>query len=262
MSALRPLFNTLPAARRSYSSFFSSKPGGGRYFNSAKAKSAVVAAKNSSKSDSSAKESSTTQTVTSNAAQDAIQEADIPSPSTKLADAVEELRFLQGAVQHPHPVMNAKDFKLHQFFSLHRPLLLLHDTPSLFTQGPPIQSIFTSTSQALLKENAQPRPMSIFDEFPMDPSIDADAEAARQLARALTMNKAGAAVTWEQTLKRLGLDPSHDPERIGVQAQMDKDWEDVQILLDSTKRKRRKKMKKHKLKKRRKETRSSRLKLK
>lgn len=74
--------------------------------------------------------------------------------------------------------------------------------------------------------------------------IDADAEAARQLTRALTMAKAGATVSWEDTLKHLGLDVSKEVDRVALKKQLDKDWEDV--LMDSTKRKRRKKMKKHK----------------
>jgi len=90
--------------------------------------------------------------------------------------------------------------------------------------------------------------------------VDADAEAARQLTRALTLNKAGATVSWEETLKTLGLDVSKEAERVNLQQQFEKDWEDV--MLDSTKRKRRKKMKKHKLKKRRRATRAERLRLK
>jgi len=73
---------------------------------------------------------------------------------------------------------------------------------------------------------------------------DADAEAARHLTRALTMTKAAATVSWEGTLKKLGVDVSKEAERVNLQQQFDKDWEDV--MLDSTKRKRRKKMKKHK----------------
>jgi len=56
----------------------------------------------------------------------------------------------------------------------------------------------------------------------------------------------------------LGLDPEMEPERVVMREQMEKDWE---VMMDSTKRKRRKKMKKHKLKKRRRLTRSTRLKI-
>ncbi|KAG5720568.1 hypothetical protein E4T56_gene5768, partial [Termitomyces sp. T112] len=92
--------------------------------------------------------------------------------------------------------------------------------------------------------------------FP-EATADADAAAARQLTRAITMSHAGAAVSWEQTLRRLGLDV--DKDRIEMQEKLDKEWREV--LMDSTKRKRRKKMKKHKLKKRRKATRAQRIKI-
>lgn len=80
---------------------------------------------------------------------------------------------------------------------------------------------------------------------------DADADTARQLTRALTMNIAGGVYDWENTLRELGLDLSLEPTRISTQEQMDRDWHEHEALMDSTKRKRRKKMKKHKLKKRR-----------
>lgn len=93
--------------------------------------------------------------------------------------------------------------------------------------------------------------------------VDADAETARLLSRALTMTKAGATVSWEETLKTLGLDVAKEAERANLQQQFEKDWENVEdVKMDSTKRKRRKKMKKHKLKKRRRATRSERLRLK
>lgn len=58
------------------------------------------------------------------------------------------------------------------------------------------------------------------------------------------MNRAGGVVDWENTLRRLGLDVEEEAERVGSKVQMEKEWQDV--LMDSTKRKRRKKMKKHK----------------
>lgn len=78
----------------------------------------------------------------------------------------------------------------------------------------------------------------------LETSIDADAEAARQLTRALTMHKAGGIMAWERTLRHLGLDVDMEADRVGLQQQWDKEWDDV--MLDSVKRKRRKKMKKHK----------------
>jgi hypothetical protein len=83
----------------------------------------------------------------------------------------------------------------------------------------------------------------LLDEFP-EASMDADAAAARQLTRALTINHAGATVAWEDTLRRLGLNVDQDTERAHMQQQWDREWQDV--MMDSTKRKRRRKMKKHK----------------
>ncbi|TFK30171.1 hypothetical protein FA15DRAFT_631167 [Coprinopsis marcescibilis] len=275
MSAFRHILGALPAGRRSYSSFFSSKPGGGRYFNSAKSKSPVVAAKTTNGSnDSAVKDSSSTATVSqdgtsSNGPQESTTMADTQTPSPDVTVVGSSSPSPSTALaQHTqlHPVLTSKDFKLHQFFSLHRPLLLVHNPASLFTPGPSFDSVFTVSGQVKLGQEASGQqtrqPSSVFDDFPTDTSIDADAEAARQLARGLTMNRAAPAIAWEDTLRRLGLDPQQDPERVSMQEQMDRDWEDVQIVLDSTKRKRRKKMKKHKLKKRRKATRASRLKLK
>lgn len=74
--------------------------------------------------------------------------------------------------------------------------------------------------------------------------VDGDTEAARQLHHTMTMNRVGAVVSWEETLRTLGLDVSKDAERVQLQEQWDREWEEV--MLDSVKRKRRKKMKKHK----------------
>lgn len=78
----------------------------------------------------------------------------------------------------------------------------------------------------------------------MDTSPEGDAETARQLSRALAVNKAGPTVAWEKALRKLGLDVEMEPERVVMREQMEKDWSEV--MMDSTKRKRRKKMKKHK----------------
>jgi hypothetical protein len=50
------------------------------------------------------------------------------------------------------------------------------------------------------------------------------------------MNAVSSAVSWEATLRRLGLNPAQDDATLGG----------IAVELDSTKRKRRKKMKKHK----------------
>lgn len=79
-----------------------------------------------------------------------------------------------------------------------------------------------------------------FDD-PPEASPESDADAARQLARAMVVHKVGAALLWEQTLQRLGLDDAKNRlEEVNLaQAEFD-------AAMDSTKRKRRKKMKKHK----------------
>lgn len=144
--------------------------------------------------------------------------------------------------------MNPKDFKLHQFFSLHRPLLLISNPPSIFEPAPPSSSTFGLPSS---EADSSPQANSLLlngqaasPDDGLDITIDADAEAARQLTRALTMSRAGPAVSWEATLQRLGLDVGLDADRVNLQEQMDREWDEV--MMDSTKRKRKKKMKKHK----------------
>jgi len=72
-------------------------------------------------------------------------------------------------------------------------------------------------------------------EDPPETTPEADADTARLLARTLAMNAVSSAVSWEATLRRLGLNLSEDATLGGPS-----------IELDSTKRKRRTKMKKHK----------------
>lgn len=67
---------------------------------------------------------------------------------------------------------------------------------------------------------------------------DADADAARQLARALAMNHIGGWIDWEETLARLG-----DSESIRT---LQRSIPVNGVDMDSTKRKRRRKMSKHK----------------
>ncbi|KAG6854548.1 Cleavage polyadenylation factor subunit clp1 [Blastosporella zonata] len=235
MSAFARLLRAQPANRRAYSSFFSSKPGGGgRYFTSAKPPKVVKKV-----------DEATADAAPSTVEQPSPSPTPSTSASTAPASTPEPVTIAPNNV--PHPMVNPKDFKLHQFFSLHRPLLLLSRP----------HSILDSTNAASFLPEQQPEhpapkpdtPQWLLDEFP-DVSSDADAATARQLSRALTMNHAGATVAWEDTLRRLGLDVNKDADRVGLQEKWDKEWQDV--LMDSTKRKRKKKMKKHKLKKRRK----------
>ncbi|KAF8211935.1 hypothetical protein K438DRAFT_1219724 [Mycena galopus ATCC 62051] len=87
-----------------------------------------------------------------------------------------------------------------------------------------------------------PQDVPLWQPGPSWQRTDPDAEAARQLTRALTMTRAGATVSWENTLRRLGLDVDSAAQDLRAE-EWNQEWED--ILADSVKRKRRKKMKKH-----------------
>ena len=247
-----------PASRRTYSSFFSSKSGGGRYFNSAKSsKSATVALKNNRanvdpsseiqkdgfQAGSEAQEPpQSSQTASGSASSDESSKTVAPQ-TMDLSNAFAELS--NSLMPELNINVSSKDYKTHQFFSLHRPLLLISQPTSIFRPIPPNHSIFDALQQQQQQQPEQPVVQNPLGFDPAsEPSIDADAEAARQLTRALTMNKAGATVIWENTLKHLGLDIAQDVDRVNLQQQFDKDWQEV--MMDSTKRKRRKKMKKHK----------------
>lgn len=247
MSAFYRLLQ-VPASRRTYSSFFSSKSGGGRYFNSSK-KTATVALKNNANVDPSEAQKEGVQSGPANqsagASQNPIADAQTASGSASTDESSKTVTPQTNAFAElsnnslmPQLFITPKDFTTHQFFSLHRPLLLISDPTSIFRPVPPNHSIF----DPLQLPTAQQNPFG--SDPASEPSIDADAEAARQLTRALTMNKAGATVSWEETLKYLGLDVAKDADRVNLQQQFDKDWQEV--MMDSTKRKRRRKMKKHK----------------
>ena len=250
MSAFARLLH-FPASRRTYSSFFSSKSGGGRYFNSSK-KSPTVALKNNANIDPSEAQKDGVQSGPANqnagASQNPIADAQPSqtasgsaskdeSPKTDTPQTNPFAEFSNNSL-NPQIFITAKDFKTHQFFSLYRPLLLISNPTSIFRPVPPNHSIFDALQPPTATQNTLG-----FDPA-SEPSIDADAEAARQLTRALTMNKAGATVSWEDTLKYLGLDVAQEADRVNLQQQFDKEWREV--MMDSTKRKRRKKMKKHK----------------
>jgi len=269
MSAFTRFLRPIPAARRPYSSFFS-KPGGGRYFNSHKPGKPVVAV-NNAKEPAAASPDAADSSPASPAASGSIPNAPSPllspddTPTTPSVASPPRMATLvplaASAVVHPegtpsHPIIEPGEFKLHQFFSIHRPLLLLADPPSILNSPPPHVPLFPQQPykwDSLLPDDLVGGPHDAM-KHPVDP----DAEAARQLTRALTMTRAGATVSWENTLQRLGLDVETAAEDLRAE-EWNQEWED--ILADSVKRKRRKKMKKHKLRKRRKLTRASRLKL-
>ncbi|KAI0723978.1 hypothetical protein C8T65DRAFT_628107 [Cerioporus squamosus] len=244
MSLLAHLLRPAAGARRAYSAF--SKPGGGGYFNSSK--SPKVAPPSKSKVDS----SSTTPDASSSAPTD---DSATMSSGGAAADATgshipsSSAFTLSSQFAPVHPHISRQDLKLHQFFSLHRPLLTISQHPlSVFeSHSSPFPTPATPASETAnfgtLEEHAEVSP-------------DADADAARQLARAMVVNRIGASMAWEDTLKKLGLDESS-----GRAEEVSLAEAEFEMYMDSTKRKRRKKMKKHKLKKRRRLNRAQRLKI-
>ena len=266
-----------PIPRRTYSSFFSSKSG--RYFNSAKPPKSVVARGSGVKNgkvDSASPTSADGGTQgaaavrsggSSNNGPNEMLKANADEPCSSHSQSSSSARSNpshdnshprnhvtassgHASWQHPalpsHAIVNSKEFKLHQFFSLHRPLLLLSHPPSILRPAPSAGPLYSTPPETDANMNAHsPPPTGYFDTLDETPdaAIDADAEAARQLTRALTMSRAGGAVSWESTLRRLGMNVDLDPERVGLQQQMDSEWE---VIMDSTRRKRKKKMKKHK----------------
>lgn len=246
MAALSRFINA-PASRRSFSSYFSSKAGGGRYFNSAKpGKPGVVAANGAPKPDTAAAaEAQPDGSVQSIPSSPLAEPQAAPStPATATTAAVESPSPLTTSSHMPPLAVSAKDFKMHQFFALHRPLLLIGQPAALFRGVAHGQPLLTRGAPAPQPGLGSGLGLGLGLDAPLDPLVDADAEAARQLTRALTVARAEAALSWERTLKHLGLDVAQDADRVGLPAQFAREW--AEVLLDSTKRKRRKKMKKHK----------------
>ena len=250
---LRP--PSLPASRRAYS-FFSSKSGGGRYFNSAKPPKVVAPAAappaKARPSDPDAKPATDDPSASASSAAPAQQQpaaapalthaqkpADTPSSASASASAPLPSPFHASASspfssQQPfHPQLSPHDLKLHQFFSLHRPLFLNTPPTALFDPTPAASLTGAPRSPA---SDADARTELAALDDPPEASLEADADAARQLARALVINSVGAAIAWDDTLRRLGI-PT---------VQISLDPAAAHIRADSTKRKRRKKMKKHK----------------
>jgi hypothetical protein len=236
---------------RAYSSFFSSKPGGGRHFVSAKSPKPVLQPVRA-KVDSTTTGSPTESSPPSNA-----------SGVVKAAPADEKL-CSQPAETHPqshplsssvsppfpsssdrvtiHPTVSSKEYKLHHFFSLHRPLLLLNEpTSAIFEAVDASTPLFTSSEDQV---NNNSRPSFATIDNPPESSPDADADAARQLAHALVMNRVGGAIAWQQALSRLGLSAKYSENDMTLAREAAQEW--VTIHADSTRRKKRKKMKKHK----------------
>jgi len=289
------ILQPLPTTRRAYSSFFSSKPGG-RFFNSAKPSKTVVntgkskadnvngandgtvngagSAHNVSGSGSSklkttgGEESSpsrpppsvtnTTSTrdrpsqTSHNASANSTTKAPLLPTTSSSTFSSEQYMFPR------HPAMSPEDYKLHQFFSLHRPLLLHAQPTSIIFESPPQSLPLFDQPPPEGEVPQRPAHLGTLDD-PPEASPEADADAARLLARALVINRVGGAISWEDTLTKLGLDGNTKEGRAALAKEWAREWET--IYADSVKRKRKKKMKKHKLKKRRRVQRSQKLKL-
>ena len=232
---LRPV---QPSSRRAYSLF--SKPPGGRFFNSSKPPKVVPGANANSAKSPTRVEASTPNN--NNDPQQADDPSTPPSPVPSTAPALQAVSTTTCSaaptVLASHPPLSAPDLRLHQFFSQHRPLVLSQPASALFdasstlvlgthTQAPPLPST-TSTAPATLDN-------------PPETTPEADADTARLLARTLAMNAVNSSVSWDATLRRLGLNPAE-----GRDAAENAALEGLAVRLDSTHRKRRKKMKKHK----------------
>lgn len=269
MSFLPRLFKPPAVNCRAYSSFFSSKPGGGRYFNSAKPPKPVVSssrAKVDNGNTSVAPSDGTTSSGNGNGKMKvggADETASIPASNTvdaarsnpSLPFTSQTSAFSSQFHHQVHPTISSQDFNLHQFFSLHRPLLLLSQPPSTIFESAPQDAPLFQSLEEMPTTQLQSGQFPTLDE-PPESSFETDADAARQLGHALVMNRVGGIVSWQNTLAKLGLG-EETAEGSAVNAKESaQEW--VTIYADSTKRKKRKKMKKHKLKKRRRLTRMQR----
>ena len=234
---------------RAYSSFFSSKPGGGRHFISAKSPKPVLQPGRST-ADSTAPTGESTATNPPANANSPLKAApaDEKSSSKPAETLAQSTHPLPSSVAPPstyppiHPAISSTEYKLHQFFSLHRPLLLLNQPAStIFESVDSATPLFTSSEDQLHNDS-----LSSFATIdnPPESSPDADADAARQLAHTLVMNRIGGAIAWQQALSRLGLSAKYSESDITLAKETAQEW--VTIHADSTRRKKRKKMKKHK----------------
>lgn len=97
-------------------------------------------------------------------------------------------------------------------------LLLSQPTSRLFDAGPPPRAANEDAGET-----------------------DADADAARQLSHTLVMTRVKGAAQWAAAMQRLGI--AADAADVREEAKVK---DDLEVLMDSVKRKRRKKITKHK----------------
>lgn len=262
MSFFPRLFKPPAANCRTYS-FFSSKPGGGRYFNSAKPPKPVISSGRAKVENGKATVASSDGTSNSTPGSGCgkvklggAEENTIPN-AVDTARSTHSLPFTSSSPlasqyhHHIHPAISFQDFKLHYFFSLHRPLLLLSQSPSVIFESSSHDVPLVQSPEDISKIHLHSGPFPLLED-PPESSFEADADTARQLAHALVMNRVGGIMSWKNTLARLGLN-DESTQGTGHAKECAQEW--VTIHGDSTKRKKRKKMKKHKLKKRRRLTR-------
>jgi len=248
-------YATAPSTRRAYS-FFSSKPGGGgRYFNSARPSNSKVIAPTKPKTKTESSDAADTVNSSSGVEEGSHGQESYAGATTSSSPAWKPVMPTE---QQPfdHIPVTPHDLNLHNFFSLHRPLLLISQpTSTLFETS---SSFNIKSASDLASDPPPPVPeagMGTFEEAP-EASPEADVDAARLLSTALFLNRLNSAVSWESTLKKLGLDVNE-----GREAEQGALMNVYDANMDSTKRKRRRKMKKHKLKKRRRLQRSERIKI-
>ena len=228
MSVLSHFLRPIPTARRAYSVFSKTGGGGGRYFNSAKPPK-VVPPSTKGKVDASNPSSPTEATTSNGALKDdaaALQAQDTAESQSKSHSLPPPQLY--------HPLIKPHELKLHQFFSLHRPLLTISQPTTVLFDNPPVPFSPTFLSQGRSASYAD------FDDPPVS-SPESDADASRQLTRTIVLNRVASTIAWEDTLQRLGLDVSEGraEELTAAKAEFD-------MHMDSVKRKRKRKMKKHK----------------
>ncbi|EIN07169.1 hypothetical protein PUNSTDRAFT_53548 [Punctularia strigosozonata HHB-11173 SS5] len=259
MAPLSRFLAIVPSSTRSYS-VFTKSGGGGRFFNSAKPPVANTVKATTSKpelspSPTAAPEGSQDESATQ-ASSASASETPLGTPSFSLAPFTPQHLVPFEPRTLVHPSITPQDLKLHQFFSLDRPLLQVSEHVGSLFESPPEAALSSfphpppapTPSSILSSLDAQ---NAFYEGHELSP--EADADTARQLARAMVMSNVASTVAWEEALKKLGLDLSATRE-----GPNEADLENYGIYLDSTKRKRRSKMKKHKLKKRRRALRASR----
>ena len=256
MSLFRRLARPTHPVGRAFSSFFSSKPGGGRHFVAAKPPKPVL-------QHGTAKVDNTTTTgppAEPTATGPPANATGVLKPATadeksssKPAEPHPQSPLDSSSVPFPyssptsdrvpiHPTLSSKEYKLHHFFSLHRPLLLLNQPVSAIFDTSDAPTPFSASSEDQVDNDSRPSLATI--DNPPESSPDADADAARQLAYTLVTNRVGGAIAWQQALSRLGLSAKCSENDMTLAKESAHEW--VSIHADSTRRKKRKKMKKHK----------------